>query len=290
MELVRRLAGPGAEAEVVADHAAEALTRFANSRIHQNVADATTTVRLRLHLDGRTAGGSTTVGRRGRAARPWSSGPSPRPGCARRTRLAGPDPAGAAAGPTAASTRRPPGPRRRSGPTGCATSSRPPAGWRRPVTAARSTRPGRSPTRAGQSAEGRSAEAAHGRHRPATRVRTGWPGWPSGRLADIDGAAWAPGRRPRRAPAGSRSSCRRAGTRWSSSRKPSPTCCTTWRRTGSTARQYAQRQSFAELGAQQFDPAVTIVDDAGDVGAAVRRRGHPAEHADAGRGRHHRSA
>ncbi|GGQ40730.1 TldD/PmbA family protein [Couchioplanes azureus] len=61
VELTRRLAGPGAEAEVVAAHSAEALTRFANSAIHQNVAEATTTVRLRLHLDGRTAGGSTTV-------------------------------------------------------------------------------------------------------------------------------------------------------------------------------------------------------------------------------------
>src|SRR4051812_46235327 len=61
VELVRRRAGAGAEAEVTAHHAAEALTRFANSAIHQNVADATTTVRLRLHLDGRTAGSSTTV-------------------------------------------------------------------------------------------------------------------------------------------------------------------------------------------------------------------------------------
>ncbi|GAA2548307.1 TldD/PmbA family protein [Winogradskya consettensis] len=61
VELVRRVAGPGAEAEVVAVHSADALTRFANSAIHQNVAEATTTVRLRLHLDGRTAGGSTTV-------------------------------------------------------------------------------------------------------------------------------------------------------------------------------------------------------------------------------------
>jgi predicted Zn-dependent protease len=61
IELTRRLAGPGAQAEVIAAHSAEALTRFANSAIHQNVADATTTVRLRLHLDGRTAGGATTV-------------------------------------------------------------------------------------------------------------------------------------------------------------------------------------------------------------------------------------
>ena len=52
---------PGAQAEVSAHHTAQALTRFANSAIHQNVADAATTVRLRLHLDGRTSSGSTTV-------------------------------------------------------------------------------------------------------------------------------------------------------------------------------------------------------------------------------------
>ena len=59
--LVRATVGPAAEAEVMVQHDAEALTRFANSMIHQNVADASTTVRLRLHLDGRTANGSTTV-------------------------------------------------------------------------------------------------------------------------------------------------------------------------------------------------------------------------------------
>jgi predicted Zn-dependent protease len=61
VELVRRIAGPTAQAEVCATHLALALTRFANSSIHQNVAEATTTVRLRVHLDGRTATGSTTV-------------------------------------------------------------------------------------------------------------------------------------------------------------------------------------------------------------------------------------
>jgi predicted Zn-dependent protease len=60
VELVRRAAGPSAQAEVMVQHDAEALTRFANSAIHQNVAEAVTTVRLRLHLDGRTTGGSTT--------------------------------------------------------------------------------------------------------------------------------------------------------------------------------------------------------------------------------------
>jgi predicted Zn-dependent protease len=46
---------------VVAQRQALALTRFANSYIHQNVAEATTRVRLRLHVDGRTAAGTTTL-------------------------------------------------------------------------------------------------------------------------------------------------------------------------------------------------------------------------------------
>lgn len=61
VELAAAVAGPAAEAEVVVDHTELALTRFANSAIHQNVADDSTTVRLRLHVDGRTATGSSTV-------------------------------------------------------------------------------------------------------------------------------------------------------------------------------------------------------------------------------------
>ena len=61
LDLVRAAAGPGTEAEVSVDHYALALTRFANSFIHQNVADTTTQVRVRLHADGRTATGVTTL-------------------------------------------------------------------------------------------------------------------------------------------------------------------------------------------------------------------------------------
>src|SRR5580765_2800056 len=52
---------PGAEVEASMDRNELALTRFANSVIHQNVAEDVTTVRLRLHRDGRTASGSATV-------------------------------------------------------------------------------------------------------------------------------------------------------------------------------------------------------------------------------------
>lgn len=60
LELVRQAAG-GAEGEVSVERHALALTRFANSFIHQNLAEDTTTVRLRLHTEGRTVSGSTTV-------------------------------------------------------------------------------------------------------------------------------------------------------------------------------------------------------------------------------------
>jgi predicted Zn-dependent protease len=60
VELVRA-ADATAEAEVVVDAGESALTRFANSFIHQNVAESSTVVRLRLHAGGRTATGSTTV-------------------------------------------------------------------------------------------------------------------------------------------------------------------------------------------------------------------------------------
>jgi predicted Zn-dependent protease len=60
LEMVQA-SSPAAEAEVLVDSNELALTRFANSFIHQNVAEATTTVRLRLHADGRTAAGTTTI-------------------------------------------------------------------------------------------------------------------------------------------------------------------------------------------------------------------------------------
>jgi len=59
LDLVRA-AAPDAEAEVVAESADLGLTRFANSYIHQNVSDATTSVGLRLHAGGGTATGYTS--------------------------------------------------------------------------------------------------------------------------------------------------------------------------------------------------------------------------------------
>jgi predicted Zn-dependent protease len=60
IELVRA-AAPRAEAEATVDVRTLALTRFANSMIHQNVADETATLRLKIHADGRTISSSTTL-------------------------------------------------------------------------------------------------------------------------------------------------------------------------------------------------------------------------------------
>ncbi|GAB7038358.1 MULTISPECIES: TldD/PmbA family protein [Catenuloplanes] len=49
-----RNALPGAEAEIFTERVARGLTRFANSAIHQNITTETTSVRLRVHRDGRT--------------------------------------------------------------------------------------------------------------------------------------------------------------------------------------------------------------------------------------------
>src|SRR3569833_3233203 len=59
LALVKAAAGAGVEAEVLVGRHEAALTRFANSYVHQNVADASTDVRLRLHADGRTASNAT---------------------------------------------------------------------------------------------------------------------------------------------------------------------------------------------------------------------------------------
>jgi predicted Zn-dependent protease len=51
----------GAEVEVSVDRNELSLTRFANSVIHQNVAEDATSVSIQIHHDGRTAGTSATV-------------------------------------------------------------------------------------------------------------------------------------------------------------------------------------------------------------------------------------
>ena len=54
-ERVLALVGADAEAEVTITAGTEALTRFATSFIHQNVADEVRAIRLRVAIDGRVA-------------------------------------------------------------------------------------------------------------------------------------------------------------------------------------------------------------------------------------------
>jgi predicted Zn-dependent protease len=61
LELARSCAGPSADVDVSVNRVALALTRFANSYIHQNVADTTTEVALRIHSEGRTTSVSSTL-------------------------------------------------------------------------------------------------------------------------------------------------------------------------------------------------------------------------------------
>ena len=53
--------GDRGEAEVTVSAGTSALTRFANSNIHQNVAEDRLEVALRVAVEGRLAGGSTTA-------------------------------------------------------------------------------------------------------------------------------------------------------------------------------------------------------------------------------------
>jgi len=60
LDLVLAATGGRAEADATVDVSTLALTRFAGSAIHQNVADTAPSVRLRVHLDGRTASAATS--------------------------------------------------------------------------------------------------------------------------------------------------------------------------------------------------------------------------------------
>jgi predicted Zn-dependent protease len=60
LDLARAELGPATEVDVLAERQRAGLTRFANSYIHQNVAEETARVTLRIHRDGRTATANTS--------------------------------------------------------------------------------------------------------------------------------------------------------------------------------------------------------------------------------------
>ncbi len=231
------VAPAGGEAEAVVRRTELGLTRFANSYIHQNVADVSRTVRLRLHLNGRTATGVTSltdpdglrqlVERTVAAAR--LSPPDPGwPGLAPSAGLAGP---GNCDDHVISATAEDRAARVRSfvdGAGGLTT-----AGYCRTryitVTFANS---------AGQSAQGSGTEAvldgiarldgADGVARASGTRLSAVDGAVLGARAAAKARAGADAielRPPRRAPELTRSSCHPAGTWWSSSRPRSTTCC-----------------------------------------------------------------
>ena len=239
-----------------------ALTRFANSFVHQNVGDTTTSVRLRLHLDGRTRIGRTTrVGRR-------RAGP---PGRANGRRGAGParSTLGGAvwlrrptATDRATSTRRPPRRRRPSGPRWSGRSSTPPTDSRPPATARPRTRGSSFANSAGQHARRGEPPGAALDGIARTGTSDGSAHAMSIRLADLDGArARRAGRDKASDERRDRSSSRPASTRWCSSRSPRPTSCCGSPCMDSTGGRSTRAGRSCDLGEQQFDEAVTLVDD-----------------------------
>ena len=279
--LVRSAVGPAAHAEVLVEHNAEALTRFANSAIHQNVAEATTTVRLRLHLDGRTSAGATTIttadGLRGLVDRTIEaarlSPPDPTwPGLTRPTPLhvsAGHPGSGEHSGLDfgfdEATARADPGERaarvrdfvRAAG--GLET-----AGFCRTVYASAAFA-----NSDGHAVEGRTAEAAMD---GIARVdgSDGVARLASGRLGDIDGAAL--GARAAAKARAARSPIELPPGRYEVVLEPEAVADMLGNLAffGFNGKLFNQRQSFAELDVEQFDPSVTIVDD------PLGSRGEPA--------------
>jgi predicted Zn-dependent protease len=259
LDLVRAQCGAGTEAEVVVTAEDQALTRFANSFIHQNMRDVLTTVRLRLHVDGRTAGNSITV-----------SGPESLAALVERTvtasRLApvdpgwpgltppstvadsaGADPATAQASPAERAARV----RAFVDAAGgleaagyCRTTT-----WR--VAFANS---------AGQSCSGSATEAAmDGIAR--TGSSDGLARFASTRLADLDGSAL--GARARAKAAAGADPVELAPGRYQVVLEPTAVAdlLMTLGAHGFNGKAYAERRSFAVLGEQQFDPAVTLLDN-----------------------------
>jgi predicted Zn-dependent protease len=257
---VLEMVGPGAEAEVFVGHTALALTRFANSFIHQNVADATTSVRLRLHESGRTASGSTTVttdaGLAGLVERTREAArlvpPDPGwPGLAPPAPLAGEgnwDEATAQAAPDARADRV----RAFVEAAGGLET----AGYCRTLYAT-----GVFANSAGQSVSGRTAEVAMD---AIARIdgADGLARLASGRLSEVDGAVL-----------GTRAAAKARASTGAVELPPgryevvleAPAVADLLQNFalyGFNGKSYNERQSFAEPGAEQFDGAITLVDDA----------------------------
>jgi predicted Zn-dependent protease len=275
IELVRTAAGPAADAEVLVEREELALTRFANSYIHQNVAHVVTTVRLRLHLDGRTAVGSTT--------RLGDGLPEMVDRTIAAARLSPPDPGWPGLAP--------PSPAPANGNVDDATASAEPreraARVRAFVDAVGGlTAAGYIRTRyvsaefansAGQSLSGATTEAAmDGIARTGTS--DGVARLASCRLADVDGAVLGAraaakaraGVDPVELPPGRYEVILESGA--------VVDMLHNFAMYGFNGKAFLERRSFARLGVEQFDPAVTLVEDTtapGAVGLTFDAEGTP---------------
>ncbi|MEV6369819.1 metallopeptidase TldD-related protein [Micromonospora musae] len=259
IDLVRRIGGPDVAAEAVVTRADLALTRFANSFIHQNVAESGVAVRLRVHVDGRTA-----------AANGSSVSPEGVRTLVERTltaaRLGPPDPAWP--GLTAAT------PTPSSGPVDEATAYADPdqraervrafvdaAGGLETAGYCRTThRSSGFANSAGHSAYGHAVEAAMDGIARAGSA-DGVARLCADRLADLDGAVLGA-----RAAAKARAAVDPVELppgRYEVVFEPAAVADLlqnlSWY--GFNGKRHAERQSFAEPGVAQFDPAVTVVDD-----------------------------
>ncbi|MFI6760154.1 TldD/PmbA family protein [Micromonospora sp. NPDC050417] len=274
VELVREIAGPDAEAEASATHTAHSLTRFANSAIHQNVAEDTTGLRLRLHVDGRTAAGSSTVvtddGLRGLVERTVAA-----------ARLCPPDPAWPGLSPSTT----PDGTGNYDEATAQATPDEradrvrafvdaagglETAGYCRTVNWA-----GAFANSAGQSVTGRSAEAAMDGIARAGGV-DGVARRNTGRLSDLDGTVLG-ARAAVKARAGA-APVELAPGRYEVVLEPTAVVdiLQNFALFGFNGKAYNERRSFAELGSMQFDPTISLVDDTlGTLGLPYDAEGTP---------------
>jgi len=272
LELARGEAS-AADIEVAVDRTHLALTRFANSGIHQNVADDTMTVRIRLHAGGRTTSGSSTltgadglwalVERTVQAAgvAPLDPGwPGLAPVC--------PAPE---IGPVDAATRdaTPADRAERVGAFVDAAGGLETAGYCR--TAGWS---GAFVNSAGQSIRGESAEVGM----DGIARRSGSDGVArraSSHLADIDGAVLG-ARAAAKANAGSDPVELPPG-RYEVVLEPTAVSDVLANLAvyGFNGKLVADGRSFAEVGSEQLDPSVTLVDDAPGMGSSYDRDGTP---------------
>jgi predicted Zn-dependent protease len=274
LDLVRDRAGAPVEAEVAVDRQALALTRFANSFIHQNVADDTTTVELTVHADGRTASAATTVttadglrdlvDRTLAAVRLAPADPS-WPG------LAPPGPVGVPAFDEATAAAEP-GERAARVRAFVDAAGLEAAGYCRTAAWERAFT-----NTAGQAVSTRTSEAAMDGIARADGS-DGVARLASARLDDIDGAVLG-ARAAAKARAGMGAVELPPG-RYEVVLEPAAVAdllsnFSVW---GFNGKAYAERRSFAQIGAAQFDPAVTFADDPlvpGRPGTAFDGHGTP---------------